>query len=253
VPYFWVLKNSVIVSCVIHFVISKDNILNKLVLSVLLFFTLAMSAFASPYGTYDPKLVFKMQDSANGKSVSLDPQYLDQMIRDLVSHAMNYPPSFDSEQDKQRAVLNIKQLTGMLEIIFPSGGPNQNPEVLQRMAVLNRMGHNLDIEGCAAKADVLYKRALVLAPTNPRINFEYGAFLAGVGKPADGIPYLETALKGKNNMAAFSLGMAYLAQGDKTNAQKYLEIYAGQVPNDPNTAKILEAIKSEKIEFKRGG
>jgi predicted Zn-dependent protease len=237
----------------IHFYAIKGNILKKLVLSTFVFFAITISAFASPYGSYDPKLVFKLQDTGTSKSVSFNLPYFDQMIRDLQSHAGNYPTSFDSEQDKQRAAMNVKQLTEILEIVLPESNQNQDLDLLQRAAFLNSMGHNLDIAGSAAKANSLYKRVLAKAPTNARVNFDYGVFLAGVGKPADSIPYLETALNGKYYPAAYTLGMAYIAQGNKANAQKYLEMYAQQVPNDPNTAKMLEAIKSGKIEFKRGG
>lgn len=86
-------------------------------LIALLTFLLAIPglAVAKEYGTYDPRKIPIVEQTEQGKRYALDLAYLDQIIRDLSSHALNYPPKFDSEADKARAVEDVITISAMLE------------------------------------------------------------------------------------------------------------------------------------------
>ena len=150
------------------------------------------SVSAREYGNYDPKRLLMVSETPAGKKYGFDGAYCDQMLNDLSAHAKNYPPQFDTPQDKQRAAQDAKALSGMLDILI--NVPTPNPELLVRAAHANSIGHNLDIPGAAEKANLIFLKLLAAAPSDPRGNYMYGTFLAGVGKPKEALPYLEKAL-----------------------------------------------------------
>jgi predicted Zn-dependent protease len=214
-------------------------------------FVLLVSATASAreYGNYEPKRLLTVSETPSGKKYGFDGAYLDQMLNDLSAHAKNYPPQFDTPQDRQRATQDVKALSGMLDILI--NVPTPNPELLVRAGHLNSIGHNLDIAGSAEKASSIFQRLLTASPSDPRGNYMYGTFLAGVGKPKEALPYLAKALAVGVTDAAYAIGMTYLTLGDKEQALKNLEDYKRRKPNDTNVDKLIDAIRNGKIEFKR--
>jgi tetratricopeptide (TPR) repeat protein len=214
-------------------------------------FVLLVSATASAkeYGNYDPKRLLTVSETPSGKKYGFDGAYFDQILNDLSAHARNYPPQFATPQDKQRATRDVKELSGMLDILI--NVPTPNPELLVRAGLLNSIGHNLDIAGSAEKASSIFQRLLNASPSDPRGNYMYGTFLAGVGKPKEALPYLAKALAVGVTDAAYAIGMTYLTLGDKEQALKNLEDYKRRKPNDTNVDKIIDAIRNGKIELKR--
>lgn len=204
---------------------------------------------AKEYGHHDPRRMLTVSETPAGKKHGLDVRYLDQMLNDLAAHAKNYPPQFDTPQDRQRAVQDVRMLSGMLDIVIT--GPSPNAELLARAGFLNSIGHNLDIPGAAEKTAAIFKALLTAAPADPRGNYMYGSFLAGAGKPKEAIPYLEKALAVGVADAAYSLGMTYLTLGDKQRALQHLDAYKQRNPNDGNVAKLIDGIRSGKLEIKR--
>jgi TonB family protein len=201
------------------------------------------------YGSYEPKRILTVTETSSGKTYGIDTKYLDQILNDLGGHAKNYPPHFDTDQDKLRAVQDIKMLSGMLDILI--NGPSPNLEILWRAGFLNSMGHNLDIAGSAEKASTIFKNLLAMFPSDPRGNYMYGTFLAGIGKPKDALPYLEKALSVGVTDAAYTLGMTHLSLGNKESALVNLEAYKQRNPNDINVNKLVDAIRNGKVEIKR--
>jgi len=59
-----------------------------------------------------------LQETPAGKKYGFDSAYLDQMLNDLSTHAQNYPPQFDTLQDKQRATQDVQALSGILDILI---------------------------------------------------------------------------------------------------------------------------------------
>lgn len=222
--------------------------MRKLLFSVFAL-SLAIGAHAKEYGTYDPQRLLTVSETPSGKKYNFDGAYLDHMLNDLSAHAKNYPPQFDTPEDKQRAAQDVKTVSGMLDILID--GPKPDRELLLRAGYLNSIGHNLEVPGSAAKANAIFKRLLAAAPADPRGNYIYGTFLAGVGKSKDAIPYLEKALAGGVNDAAYAIGMAHLFLGDKEQAIKSLEDYRQRKPSDERVGKLIDGIRSGKIEVKK--
>lgn len=210
---------------------------------------LSSSVSAREYGNYDLKRLVTISETPSGKKYGFDGAYCDQMLNDLSAHAKNYPPQFDTPQDKQRATLDAKALSGMLDILI--NVPTPNPGLLVRAAYANSIGHNLDIPGAAEKANSIFLKLLAAAPSDPRGNYMYGTFLAGVGKPKEALPYLEKALSVGVVDAAYGIGMTYLSLGDKDRALKNLEDYKRRKPSDGSVDQLIEAIRNGNIEFKR--
>lgn len=205
-------------------------------------------ASAKEYGNYDPKRMLTVSETPSGKRYGIDSGYLDQMLNDLAVHAKNYPPQFDTPQDRQRATQDTKVLSGMLDIMVNS--PNPNPELLMRAGFLNSIGHNLDIAGAAEKTSSIFQKLLSVAPSDPRGNYMYGTFLANTTRFKEALPFLEKALAVGVADAAYSIGMAHLALGDKEKALESLETYRRNRPSDGNIDKIIEAIRNGKVEHK---
>ena len=219
-----------------------------ILLAILIGFTCAV-ACAKEYGSYDPKRLLTVSETPMGKKYGFDGNYLEVMLNDLASHALNYPPRFDTPQDLQRAFKDVSALTGMLEVMV--NDPNANPEMLLRAGMLNSIGHNLDIPGATGKAISIFQRLLVVSPSHPRGNYLYGMFLAGAGKPTEAIPYLEKALSTGVVDASYALGMTYLTLNDKQRALENLENYQKSKPGDTNVTMLVESIREGKLELKR--
>ena len=207
------------------------------------------AASAREYGNYDTKRLLTVSETPTGKKYGFDIAYLDQMLSDLSAHAKNYPPQFDTPQDKQRATQDIRALSGMLDVLI--NVPTPNPELLIRAAEVNSMGHNLDIAGAAEKANTIFQRLLTASPSDPMGNYMYGVFLSSIGKPKEALPFLEKAFAIGVTDAAYAIGMTYLALGDKAQALKNLQDYKRREPSDANVDKLIEAIRDGKIEFKK--
>ena len=232
--------------------------MRKLFLAVLILLA-APHASAQEYGHYDLKRLFTSSGAAGGKQSeaasaadklhALDLGYLDQVMNDLSIHAKNYPPRFDTPQDKERAIRDATALAGVLDIVLQD--PATDPEVLLRAGLVNSIGHNLDIPGAGNKANAIFVRLLELTPSDPRANFAFGAFLGGAGRPLDALPYLQRAADLGVPDAVYALGFAYLTLGNKEEALKYLEQYRASTPN-ADIDNLIQAIKDGKIELKRG-
>ncbi|MBU1235423.1 MAG: tetratricopeptide repeat protein [Gammaproteobacteria bacterium] len=219
-------------------------------LLALSFLLLLPAAHAAEYGNYDPQRILTERDSPTGKKHGLDGTYLDTMIADLARHAANYPPRFDTPQDKARAIRDVRALSGMLDIAID--GPTPNPELLSRAGQVNSIGYNLDISGSAEKTNTIFQRLLTASPGHARGNYLYGTFLAGAGQPKQALPYLEKALGAGVVDAGYALGMTWLTMGDKTKALEYLEAYRKQAPGSANIDKLIDAVRNGKVEAGKG-
>jgi len=218
-------------------------------LLAILVLLVAASASAKEYGHHDLKRLLTVADTPSGKKYGFDGAYLDQILNDLAAHARNYPPQFDTPQDRQRAIRDVQTLSKMLDTLIEVPAPS--PDLLVRAGRLNSIGHNLDIAGAAGKADAIFQRLLAISPSDPGGNFGYGTFLAGTGKPKEAIPYLEKALAAGVVDAAYAMGMTWLTLGDKERALKGLEDYKRRRPADRNVDPLIDAIRNGKMEIRR--
>ena len=186
--------------------------------------------------------------SAAGMQHGIDVEYLDQVINDLGRHAKNYPPKFDTPQDKERAIKDVTMLSGVLDGIL--GTPPAAPDLLLRAGLVNSIGHNLDIPGTGNRANAIFLQLLEAKPDDPYANFAFGAFLGGAGRPLDALPYLQKALELGVSEGAYGLGFAYLTLGNKEQALKYLEQYRASTP-EAGVDELIKAIKDGRVEMKR--
>ena len=218
---------------------------------LLMFFVLflASAAYAKEYGHYDLKRLLTRSETPTGRQSGFNVGYFDQMLDDLLIHAKNYPPQFDTIQDQRRATQDIKMLSGLVDILIDVPSPNH--EILLRAALVNHIGHNLDVPGAAEKADSIFKRILKAAPSDPKGNYMYGVFLAGVGKPKEALPYLEKALSVGVLDATYAMGLAFITLGEKEKALENLEAYKHRYPNNESVNNIINAIRDGKVEYNR--
>jgi tetratricopeptide (TPR) repeat protein len=221
--------------------------MNRAITLILLLVCVQIS-HAKEYGYHEPMKILTVTETPSGKSHGLDMGVLDEIISDLSYHAKNYPPKFDSENDKNRASKDVKTLSRMLDILVKS--PKANPNLLRRSGLLNSIGHNLNIRGAAQKADRDYRNLLAQKPNDAAGNYMYGVFLAGANQAAKALPYLQKAIALGYTDAYFSLGMVYLMQKDTEQALNNFEIYKKSKPNDKSVNNLIEAIKSGEIQFK---
>lgn len=200
-------------------------------------------AYAIGYPGHDPQRILTVSENTSGQKVyGLDMRYLDRMLGDLSRHAGRYPPSFDSPEQKQRAIQDLNALSGMLGLLLKDGKPN--PQILFRSAITNRMGHNLDIPGAAEKAEQQFQELLQIEPDAPQGNYQFGIFLAETGRAERSIPYLEKALALGLEEANYSLAMAYLGMANEEDAVVKLKAYIKARPNDRSAQELTKAIEA---------
>lgn len=225
----------------------------RIALVVISLLSVLSFAEAKEYGNYNLKQSLKrlitIPDTASGEHTSVHVDYLDQILTDLSFHARNYPPTFDTPEDKARAIEDVKTLTVFLDILV--NGPHPHPELLLRAGLLNSIGHTLGIPGTAEEAKLLFQRLLATSPSDPRANYHYGTFLAGAAESREALPFLEKALAAGVRDAAYSIGMTYLILGDRQKALVSLETYQQHHPHDEPLAKLIDDIRNGQFKIKR--
>jgi hypothetical protein len=124
------------------------------------------TASAKEYGHYDPQRLLITSETPEGRTSAFNVTYLKQILDDLFLHAKNYPPHFDTLQDRQRATRDAELLSQMLDVMTDS--PTATPQILLSAALVNHIGHNLDISGAADKASSIFQRILKVSPSDPK-------------------------------------------------------------------------------------
>jgi hypothetical protein len=209
----------------------------------------ALIALARSYGHYDIKQVVTLTEAAPGKhSATINIAYLSQILDDVGRHASTYPPRFESAEDRQRAERDLSAISSLLDPL--SADISHNPPLLMRLALLHAFGHNLDIPDSSQKAVAAFTALLNATPNDPQANYRYGVFLATTTKHGEGIPYLEKAKSLGAVNSDYWLGLSYQLTGDKAKAVENLESYTKRVPNDQDAARLLDAVRNDKVEVK---
>ena len=200
--------------------------------------------YGKGYGKYDLNRIRTIESTASGKKYSFDEKYLDPMLRDLGSHAENYPARFDTAEDRGRAIQDVIGVSGIFDALLSVKKPGA--DLLIRVGYLHTLGRNLGIPGSAEKADASFKKLLKAKPTDPQGNFMYGVFLAGENKVKKAIPYLDKAFTAGMPEAAYTLGMAHYSLGNKKKALDYFEKLKKRSPYyDESANKMIAEINKD--------
>ena len=186
-------------------------------LALLLSMVCASPAWARAYGNYEVRQLL-VPASRPGAGGSFNMAYFDAMLSDLSEHAANYPPTFDSPADAQRAKRDTRQLIGMLDTAFGTSPPTQ---LLLRMALLGSIGHNLALPEGASFAQANFSRLL----------------RADANELPDRVG------------AAGAVGLAQLGLGDKTLALAAFNEYLKRDPSDQKVRLLVNAVREGKLQL----
>jgi tetratricopeptide (TPR) repeat protein len=218
----------------------------KYAILVVLTCSISSNVFATPYGNYDLHKIFKISKNAQGgHHTELNVAELAQMTADLSRHAENYPPQFDCDSDKMRAIRDIKTATDILAIL-----KNGEPDIIMLMAAhLNALAHNFDIPFAAVEADAIYTQLTKEHPDDAHYAYFYGLFLESSNQLDKASIYLNQALSGGIFDANRSLGVLYLTKGDREKALGYLKTYHSKTPDDSQTASLIKDIEDGNVTY----
>ena len=222
-----------------------------------LLFTALLAAYgiiahAAPYPSHDLSKLIQHNE--------LNIQLVDNVLSDLENVAGNYPPRFDNDADQLRAIAEAGQLNRFLQgvIDVKAVTPKQTTQyvnILYRLARINAMAHNMDVPDAAPIADGYFEKIIAQLKSKPkekaRIQGEYGAFLVSSNRVNRAMQLLQQAIKGGDTNAHLPLGIAYLMQGNKTEAVKQLQIHQKHFPQDERSRAVLQAIEQGSFQIHR--
>jgi tetratricopeptide (TPR) repeat protein len=208
-------------------------------------------AYGKEYGHYDTAKIVAVAQAANGQySAKVNFVLLDQILGDLSLHNDTYPSQFDSQEDRRRATRDVMVISRTLDTLL--SGPAQDRQLLLRAALLDSIGHNLDVPDADKKALAAFTGLLSQVPDDARANYLYGKFLVSTGKPGEAIGVLEKAKRLGAGEADYTLAVAYSSIGLRDKALEDLRRYAKRAPKDPNVAKLIDSIRDGNIEVQQG-
>jgi hypothetical protein len=211
----------------------------------------ALAALAQQYGQYDVRKAITLTTTGQGNhSVTVNIEFLNLILGDLMRHAGNYPPHFDPAADRQRAEHDVSGLSSLLDPL--SQNFSNNPALLLRIAQVHVVGYNLDIADSVKKVTPAFTTLLKVAPNDPQGNYQYGAFLAATTKDGSAIPHLEKASSLGVQEADYWLGLSYAIAGNKAKAIESLGRYTQHAPADEKAIAMLDAIRHDKFQVKTG-
>jgi hypothetical protein len=207
-------------------------------LPLLILLLLPTRLLAQEYGHFDLSKVMEVSEKGGQFHAEISFSYLDRVLQDLQSHAMDYPPRFDSVKDRKRAEADVRKLDLMLGVVLKQEG---SPDLLWRAAQLSTMAYALDMPGAAQRAEVLFAQLLDLKPKDGRAEYRFGLFLASKGEQERAKMHLEKALTLGMMEAEFSLGQVLRGMGQHDEAQRYLNHYHITHPDDERVAGLLSS------------
>jgi hypothetical protein len=95
----------------------------RVLLAAILALCLAGTALAAPYGVYDMRKLAGEHDTPAGRKKFFDTGYMLRVLGDLYVHAGNYPPTFDNDTDRARAMADVKVLMRALPVLVDVPNP----------------------------------------------------------------------------------------------------------------------------------
>lgn len=210
--------------------------MNKIRRLLLLLLFIPLWSQAQEYGHFDLARVMEVSEQQGQYQARVNYAYLDNILQDLQSHAMDYPPRFDSLLDRKRAEKDVTRLGVMLGVMIKQEG---SADLLWRAAQLGTIAYALDLPGAAKRTELLFDQLIQLKPRDGRAEYRYGLFLAAKGDSERSRLHLEKALTLGIMESEFSLGQLLLGMGHKDEAERYLSHYHVTHPDDERVASLL--------------
>ena len=186
--------------------------------------------------------IFVMSD-ATAATFSL-PE-VDHTLDEIAPHALNYPPKFDSDIQRNQIQTKLKdviQLLNAASLKYPN-----DMEILFRKAVANGMGHNMDFPNCAETSMEAYEELLKHNPEDRRANFYYGGFLSGTTLVQQSIKYLQKAIQLGEGDAHYTLAFVYMKLHDSQSALPEFKEFLKTNPDNKTAQKMVSEIESGKV------
>lgn len=172
---------------------------------------------------------------------------IDKSLQEIEMHAKNYPPTFDSQNQRVELSKKLKDVISLLD--KASITYSEDTELLLRQAFANSLGHNLDFPNCAETAINSYDRLLLIDSNNRRANYFYGAFLSGTTLFYKSIPFLKKAIELGENEAHYALAFVYVKQDETQKALAEFKEYLKYDPENVIAKKMVLDIESGKLKL----
>ncbi len=208
---------------------------------------LALPAHADPWKYSLEEALQVRTDQTGRERYSLDAEIIGYFLNRIASHARAYPPSFESDAQRQDVSHKLRLLIDVLGVVAAN-----DPELMLRYAFAQSMGHNLDFANSAKEAIRAFETLLKADPGNRRANYHYGMFLASTAQSMRAFPYLEKALVAGEEDARYTLGLLELQHRDRDKGVRLLEQYTLDVPENSHALRMLEAAREGKLSFHQG-
>lgn len=227
--------------------IKTSNILHKFIFIITVLITYNANAQCS--NQCNLQEAFHTEEVNGQKRYLVKPDPINKCIHYVEIHAKNYPPSFNSKEERTCVESVLNKLLHTLKILTQVDKHYELP-----YAHCLAMGHNLDFKGTGEEANRIFQNILSKDPENAKVNYLYGMFLSQTHLNNEAFPFLHKARDNGIKEANFGLSSLYLSQNKMPEAIKYLEEYLKYYPH-PEYEKFLKALKSNdvKIQHKHNG
>lgn len=205
------------------------------------------------YVTHDVSAAIGMKPGDDGQ---LRPfvvmKVVDRISADLAAHALHFPTTFRSPEERKRAEVDVLRLATLLDTVVkrePGQPDDASSELLLKLAMLWTISCNLDMPGSVDQAIAMFERLLAREPEHRWANFHYGSFLAAIPtRRARAEPYLQKALQLGLDDARWQLAQLHAAEGDETAALQDLQAWLKLHPEDARAKALVETIEAARAE-----
>jgi tetratricopeptide (TPR) repeat protein len=222
--------------------------MNKLIIALtLLTLNFDLEAKDWKYPVSDITSSHETADKKTSPVINYD--VLSSHLNEIGVHAGHYPPNFSNDDERKEVEERLNSVIAATEKLLDE---SKEERLVFYSAMLNMMGHNLDIPKTGQRADSYF---LYLTNKYPKAEYFYthGAFLGStVAMKHRAKPLLEKALSLGNDNALYALGAIYLMEGNKKKALGYYQSFYTKNPNNDNVRIIIDAIEHGTINVNEG-
>ena len=166
----------------------------------------------------------------------------------LFPHVGNYPPKFDSENQREQIRCELIRITYLIDLFLRYNSKSE--KLLWRAGFAYSMAYNLDLPQSYEKAEKRFNQLFQINPEHAEGIYRYGMLLAGTyTEVKKSIPYLERSVRNGYTSALFALGNVYLRIKENEKGLYYLNKYLEKKPNDKITQNIIKAVKAGNVNY----